>query len=131
METLQLLGFAALAFCLLKRFIEPVDRICVDIDWLYRMAGRGFLWLVRRPLQWFDTAWGEAYRVVGLHSLMTISRFWSWFDKGGIDGAVNGLAGVTGWLGSQVRRLQSGMVGLYALAMLFGAVALLAWFAIR
>ncbi len=53
------------------------------------------------------------------------------FDQGGIDGAVNGLAGVTGWLGSQVRRLQSGMVGLYALAMLFGAVALLAWFAIR
>ncbi len=53
------------------------------------------------------------------------------FDKGGIDGAVNGLAGLTGWVGTQVRRLQSGMVGLYALAMLFGAVALLAWLAIR
>jgi len=44
---------------------------------------------------------------------------------------VNGLAGVTGWLGTQARRLQTGMVGLYALAMLFGAVALLAWLAIR
>ena len=53
------------------------------------------------------------------------------FDRGGIDGAVNGLAGLTGWFGTQVRRLQSGMVGLYALAMLFGAVALLAWLAIR
>jgi NADH-quinone oxidoreductase subunit L len=53
------------------------------------------------------------------------------FDQGGIDGAVNGLAGVTGWIGAQVRRLQTGMVGLYALAMLFGVVALLAWLAIR
>ena len=53
------------------------------------------------------------------------------FDQGGIDGAVNGLAGVTGWLGTQVRRLQTGMVGMYALAILFGAVALLAWLAIR
>jgi NADH-quinone oxidoreductase subunit L len=53
------------------------------------------------------------------------------FDQRGIDGAVNGLAGVTGWLGTQVRRLQTGMVGMYALAILFGAVALLAWLAIR
>lgn len=53
------------------------------------------------------------------------------FDRRGIDGAVNGLAGVTGWLGAQARRLQTGMVGLYALAMLFGAVALLAWLATR
>jgi multicomponent Na+:H+ antiporter subunit D len=41
METLQLLGFAALAFFLLKRYVEPVDRICLDIDWLYRKAGCG------------------------------------------------------------------------------------------
>ena len=100
----------ALAFCLLKRFIEPVDRICVDIDWLYRMAGRGFLWLVRRPLQWCDTAWGEAYRVVGLHSLMTISRFWSWFDWHAIDGVVDGLARSVRALGGRVRLLQSGQI---------------------
>ena len=41
-----------------------------------------------------------------------------WFadvvDKRGIDGAVNGLAAATGWVGSQARRLQTGMVGLYA-----------------
>jgi NADH-quinone oxidoreductase subunit L len=59
----------------------------------------------------------------------------SWFadvaDKRGIDGAVNGLAAATGWVGSQARRLQTGMVGLYALSILLGAVALLAWFVIR
>ena len=40
-ETLQLLGFAALAFFLFKKYVEPVDRICLDIDWLYRKAGYG------------------------------------------------------------------------------------------
>lgn len=109
-ETLQLLGFAALAFFLLKRYLEPVDRICVDIDWLYRKAGCGFLWLVRRPLQWADTAWGEAYRVVGLHSLMTLSRFWSWFDWHAIDGVVDGLARSVRALGGRVRLLQSGQI---------------------
>ncbi len=110
METLQLLGFGALAFALLKRYAAPVDRICVDVDWLYRQAGRGFLWLVNKPIQWSDTAWGEAYRVIGLASLMTISRFWSWFDWHAIDGVVDGIARLVRALGGRVRFLQSGQV---------------------
>ena len=109
-ETLQLLGFGTLAFALLKRYVEPVDRICVDVDWLYRQAGRGFLWLVRKPIQWGDAAWGEAYRVVGLHSLMTVSRFWSWFDWHAIDGVVDGVARSVRAVGGRVRVLQSGQV---------------------
>lgn len=74
----------------------------------------------------------ELYNAIVVEPLRAIGGWLAQtFDQRGIDGAVNGLAGATGWLGSQVRRLQSGMVGLYALAMLFGAVALLAWFAIR
>lgn len=110
METLQLLGFAALAFFLLKRYVEPVDRICLDIDWLYRQAGRALLWLIKRPLQWCDTVWGEAYRVVGIGSLMTVSRFWSWFDWNAIDGVVDGLARSVRALGGRVRVLQSGQI---------------------
>ena len=110
METLQLLGFAALAFFLLKKYVEPVDRICLDIDWLYRQAGGGFLWLIKHPLQWCDTAWGEAYRVVGLSSLMTLSRFWSWFDWHAIDGVVDGIARSVRALGGKVRLLQSGQI---------------------
>ncbi len=111
-ETLQLLGFAALAFFLLKKYVEPIDRICLDIDWLYRKAGRGFLWLARNPLQWCDTAWGEAYRVVGLTSLMSLSRFWSWFDWNAIDGVVDGIARSVRALGGKVRILQSGQIQL-------------------
>jgi len=110
METLQLLGFAALAFFLLKKYVEPVDRVCLDIDWLYRQMGRAFLWLIKRPMQWFDTAWGEAYRVVGINSLMTVSRFWSWFDWNAIDGVVDGIARSVRALGGKVRALQSGQI---------------------
>ena len=109
-ETMQLLGFAALAFFLLKRFVEPVDRICLDIDWLYRKGASAFMWCIRKPLQGADTAWGEAYRVVGLSSLMSLSRFWSWFDWNAIDGVVDGIARTVRGIGSKVRLLQSGQI---------------------
>ena len=51
-----------------------------------------FLWIAKNPIQWFDTIWGKAYRVVGLYSLMTTARFWSWFDWHGIDGLLDGSA---------------------------------------
>jgi NADH-quinone oxidoreductase subunit L len=74
----------------------------------------------------------ELYNMIVVNPLRSLGAWLTRsFDQAGIDGVVNGLAGVTGWLGTQARRLQSGMVGLYALAMLFGAVALLAWLAIR
>jgi NADH-quinone oxidoreductase subunit L len=93
---------------------------------------------VRASLGWFARLVenkyyvDEAYDSVIVNPLRDLA---GWFagtiDKGGIDGAVNGIAGVTGWLGSQARRLQTGLVGLYALSILFGAVALVAWLVIR
>lgn len=124
METLQMLGFAAVAFFLLKRYVQPVDCICLDIDWLYRKAGRAFLWLVRVPLQGVDTAWGEAYRVVGLGSLMTLSRFWSWFDWNAIDGVVDGIARSVRSLGGKVRMVQSGQIQM-SLYLAFSLAAIL------
>ena len=109
-ETLQILGFAALAFFFLKKFLVPEDRICLDMDWFYRRGGSLFLWIARHPIQWFDTAWGEAYRVVGLGPLMTVSRFWSWFDWHGIDGVVDGIARCVRAIGGRVRTLQSGQI---------------------
>ncbi|MCF6188468.1 MAG: Na(+)/H(+) antiporter subunit D [Desulfobulbaceae bacterium] len=109
-ETLQLMGFAALAFFLLKKYLQPVDRICLDMDWFYRMAGRLFLWIAKNPIQWFDTAWGEVYRVVGLGTLMSTAKFWSWFDWNAIDGVVDGIARSVRGIGGKVRLLQSGQI---------------------
>ncbi|MFH7320644.1 Na+/H+ antiporter subunit D, partial [Desulfurivibrio sp. D14AmB] len=68
---------------------------------------RALLWLARKPLQGADAAVNNAYSTWGLNPLMTISRFWSWFDWHAIDGVVDGIArGVRG-VGDQVRHLQA------------------------
>jgi multicomponent Na+:H+ antiporter subunit D len=91
-ETLQLLAFTAVAFVFLKGKIGPRSTISLDLDWFYRRGGQVFLWFAKNPIQWLDTCWGAAYRVVGLYSLMTTAKFWSWFDWHGIDGVVDGSA---------------------------------------
>ncbi len=93
---------------------------------------------VRASLGWFARLVENKYYVDELYNAAIVNPLRDlagWlaraFDQRGIDGAVNGIAGVAGWLGSQARRLQTGLVGLYALSILFGAVALVAWLAIR
>ncbi|HHD57222.1 MAG TPA: Na(+)/H(+) antiporter subunit D [Desulfobulbaceae bacterium] len=110
LETSQLLGLAAVAFFLLKKYTVPEAKITLSMDWFYRMGGRVFMWLVRHPIQWIDSAWGEAYRVVGLRSLMATAGFWSWFDRAAIDGVVDGFARLVRGLGGRLRLLQSGQV---------------------
>jgi NADH-quinone oxidoreductase subunit L len=93
---------------------------------------------VRASLGWFAKLVenkyyvDEAYNAVIVNPLRDLGGWLAGtFDKRGLDGAINGIAGVAGWLGGQARRLQTGMVGLYALSILFGAVALVAWLVIR
>jgi len=109
-ETMQILLFTALGFFLLLKKLKPEPKISIDLDWFYRMGGRMFFWLARKPIQSTDNAWGEAYRFCGLFPLMTTSRFWSWFDWNAIDGVVDGIARTVRGLGGQVRRLQSGQM---------------------
>jgi NADH-quinone oxidoreductase subunit L len=53
------------------------------------------------------------------------------FDGGGIDGAVNGIARLTGKVSGWLRPLQTGLVRSYAVAVMIGTVGLLAWFLTR
>jgi NADH-quinone oxidoreductase subunit L len=52
-------------------------------------------------------------------------------DKGGVDGAVNGVGMIFRDLGGLLRRLQTGFVRNYALAVAGGAALVLAWFVSR
>ncbi len=101
-ETLQILAFTALAFYFFRKKIGAEATISLDLDWFYRRGGQLFLWLAKHPIQWADTAWGAAYRVVGLNSLMTTAKFWSWFDWHGIDGVVDGSARCVRGIGKRV-----------------------------
>lgn len=128
-ETLQILVFTAIAFIFLKEKISARATISLDLDWFYRLAGRGFQWLAQHPLQWLDTAWGAAYRVVGLYGLMVTAKFWSWFDWHGIDGLVDGSAHCVRALGRRLALvLQRGQLQqtLYY-AVTFAAITLIAY----
>ncbi len=123
-ETMQILLFTALGFFFLLKKLTPEPTISIDLDWFYRFGGRGFFWLAKKPVQTVDAEVSEAYNFMGLRPLMTISLFWSWFDRHGIDGVVDGLARTVLKTSGLVRRLQAGRVqtGMYYAA---GIVAVL------
>lgn len=104
-ETLQILAFTAVAFIFLKDRIGASPTISLDLDWFYRLGGRGFLWLAKHPIQWLDTAWGTVYRVIGLYSLMVIAKFSAWFDWHAIDGVVDGSAHCVRAIGQRIATL--------------------------
>jgi multicomponent Na+:H+ antiporter subunit D len=128
-ESLQVLLFTALGFFLLLKKLAPEPTISIDLDWFYRMGGRAFLELARRPIQTIDNAFGEAYRLFGLVPMMAIARFWSWFDKAGIDGVVDGTATSVRGAGNRLRRVQTGDLQDYLgiAALLAVAIISLSW----
>ncbi len=109
-ETLQILLFTALAFFVLVRLrkIEPHRGTNLDLDWFYRLGGRAFFWLARKPVQSADTGVGEVYRVGGLVPLMKSAGLVGVFDNRVIDGAVDGLASAVRGLGGRLRFAQRG-----------------------
>ncbi len=107
-ETLQILLFTALGFFLLLKKLIPEPTISLDMDWFYRMTGRAFLWVARKPIQAFDTLVCEAYRRVGLIPLMFSARVAGLFDTHIVDQAVDGLAVAVAGLGRRLRTAQRG-----------------------
>ena len=128
-ETLQILALTALGFMLFKDRILARPTISLDLDWFYRRGGQLVLWLARNPIQWIDTMWGEAYRVVGLFPLMTTARFWAWFDWHGIDGLLDGSARGVRSLGRLLAKvMQRGQIQqTLAYTVTFVALALIAF----
>jgi len=68
----------------------------------------------------------ELYQALIIGPYVTLSRiFWQVVDSQIIDGSVNGIGELVGWIGGRTRRLQTGNVQTYALAMLFGALCVI------
>jgi multicomponent Na+:H+ antiporter subunit D len=109
-ETLQILLFTGLGFFLLLKKLTPEALISLDTDWFYRMGGRAFLWLARKPIQLADTFVGELYRLAGLVPLMFTARVAGKFDNNIIDGMVDGLAETIRNLGQRLRAAQRGQM---------------------
>ena len=68
----------------------------------------------------------EIYNAIVIQPYIALSAFfWKQVDSVLIDGAVNGVGELVRYTGSRVRRLQTGNVQVYALAMLIGAVCVI------
>ncbi|MFQ5651659.1 MAG: NADH-quinone oxidoreductase subunit L [bacterium] len=70
--------------------------------------------LIVRPVSWFS------------HLVL-----WRWLDVRLIDGFVNQIASWTGRASDNVRRIETGLLQNYALAIVFGAVILVGYFLVR
>jgi NADH-quinone oxidoreductase subunit L len=105
--------------------------------WIY-VRNWGMAERMTRGAQWlYDVVYNkyyvdEAYTEVIVKPLRMVGDF---LDKDieirVIDGAVNGVGRLMGWFGDGLRRMQSGLVRNYALAMLVGVVGVVGFFLIR
>ncbi len=123
-ETLQILLFTGVGFFLLIEKLKPEAKISLDLDWFYRMGGRAFLWVARKPIQAADTLVGELYRLAGLVPLMKVARLAGLFDNGVIDGFVDGVAQTVRGASRRLRSAQRGQMQ-ENLAFAFAVTALL------
>jgi NADH-quinone oxidoreductase subunit L len=74
----------------------------------------------------------ELYEVLFVKSLKGLGTgLWKGFDDFIIDGTVNGIAYLIGWISSVMRRIQTGVVQNYAFSMVIGGVILAFYYMVR
>jgi NADH-quinone oxidoreductase subunit L len=74
----------------------------------------------------------ELYEVLFIKSLKGLGiGLWRGFDEFIIDGTVNGIAYLIGWISGVMRRMQTGLVQNYAFSMIIGGVILAGYYIVR
>lgn len=129
-ESLGLLMFTALGFVLFLRALDPEATISIDTDWFYRMGARSFMWFAEKPLARCEKAASDVSETVVLPLMHGMARVGLRVDLNGVDAIVNGVARSILRGGGVLRRLQTGVVNHYALAMIAGLIGATAVFAV-
>ncbi|TRC93064.1 Na(+)/H(+) antiporter subunit D [Mesorhizobium sp. WSM4303] len=129
-ESLGVLMFTALGFVIFLRALDPENTISIDTDWFYRMGARRFMWLAEKPLARYEKAVSDVSETAALPFLHRMARAGLRIDLRGVDAFVNAVARAILRGGGALRRLQSGVVTHYALAMIAGVIAAIAVFAV-
>ena len=74
----------------------------------------------------------ELYEILFIKSLKGLGTgLWKGFDDFVIDGTINGIAYLIGWLSGVTRRMQTGLVQNYAFSMVIGGIVLVAYYVVR
>lgn len=120
-ESLQILGFTALGFYLMVKYLKPHSVSNLDVDWFYRKGSVQFLKVASGPVSAANEWVSNLYRTVGLRFTMAAARAFSWFDREGIDWTIDGSAKGIVQGGDNLRKVQTGRIQHY----IGGAVAAL------
>jgi multicomponent Na+:H+ antiporter subunit D len=126
-ESMGLLMFTLLGFVLLLKILAPENTITLDTDWFYRRGAAQFMRFARGPVQFWEQALITLGDGAGLRSLHRLSRQSMSADTNAVDATVNGVAHSARGTGALLRRLQSGIVSHYGLAMMLGLTLLAGW----
>ena len=129
-ESLGILMFTALGFVLLLKALDPENTVSLDTDWVYRKGARLFMWLAEKPLARYEQAVSSVSETTALPFLHRLARAGLRIDLHGVDAIVNGIARSVLRGGGALRRLQTGVVTHYAVAMVAGLIAAIAVFAV-
>ena len=119
-----------MGFVIFLRALDPENTISIDTDWFYRMGARRFMWLAEKPLARYEKAVSDVSETAALPFLHGMARAGLRIDLHGVDAFVNAVARAILRGGGALRRLQSGVVTHYALAMIAGVIAGIAVFAV-
>ena len=117
-------------FIFLHPLLKPRTHELPDFEHLYTLVGRAIWFGLSKPLAWMDGIWTEIYRTFFLRAFYFMSRITDFFDRKGIDGAVNQTAASVMFLSRMSTRLQSGRLQdqLARMMLLALAVFALVWF---
>ncbi len=118
-----MLGFTALGFFLLLSHLDPEPKISLDTDWFYRKGAQLFMWFAEKPVVLWEGAVSQLADTAVLPFLHGSARLGLKTDMNVVDACVNGVARTALAWGESLRRLQTGVVTHYAMAMVGGVVA--------
>jgi NADH-quinone oxidoreductase subunit L len=108
----------ALAWVMYGGALDRAERLAKALAWPHRLLWNKY---------WID----ELYDALIIRPYVRLSDyFWKVVDTEVIDGAINGVGELVREVGGRVRRLQTGNVQSYALAMLLGALGVILLLAI-
>lgn len=119
-SSLGILVFAGFAFFIFKEQIHPKKYMSLDTDWFYRMGARIFMWFARKPVVVYEGFITGVTDTIILPIIYSLADIGLWIDRHIIDFMVNAVARFILSMGAFVRRVQTGLVQHYAVAMAGG-----------
>ncbi len=146
----QILLLTAVGFFMLLKKLDPEVTISVDTDWTYRKAIKGFTWFINKPIVIYETYIVEAYKKILIEPVKKWSKIgWTidtwvfdglvnasgWatlleskisemFDMHIIDKSLNKVPVIIGGSAKRLRKIQTGAIQNYIMAMVTGVVVI-------